>query len=110
MTHLSEKARHKADDSVLALHRADPQAVVAAIVRTEGPAESRRAAVEAAGLVVARVFRLVPGLAVEGPVACLLELAEQPWVRSVSLDRVVHTMQDRAADSSTDESDESGSR
>jgi hypothetical protein len=110
MTHLSEKAGSKADDSLAALHQADPQAVAGAIVRTEGPAGPRRAEVEAMGLTVVRVFRLVPGLAVEGPVARLLELAEQPWVRSISLDRVVHTMQDCPVDSGTDESDESRSK
>ena len=92
MTGRPEETRQKTDEALLALYRAQPQAIAAAIVRTEGTAQTHRAAVEAAGLTVRRVFRLVPALAVEGPVADLLALAERQWVSSVSLDREVHTM------------------
>ena len=82
----------KIDPALTALRQADPQATVAAIVRTAGAAEAHRAEVEGSGLTVRRVFRLVPGLAVEGKVARVLALADHPWVTSVSLDREVHVM------------------
>jgi len=92
MTCLPEEIRQKIDKALLTLHRAQPQAIAAAIIRTEAPAQARRVEVEAAGLPVCRVFRLIPALAVEGAVADLLELAGRQWVISVSLDREVHTM------------------
>lgn len=82
----------KIDPALTALHEADPQATVAAIVRTAAAADTYRAEIEAAGLIVRRVFRLLPGLAVEGQVAAVIALADRPWVRSVSLDREVHVM------------------
>lgn len=82
----------KIDPALIALRQADPQATVAAIVRTEGAAEAHRAEVEGSGLTVRRVFRLLPGLAVEGQVAAVIALADRPWVKSVSLDREVHVM------------------
>jgi len=85
----------KIDPALTALRQADPQATVVAIVRTEGAAEAHRVAVEGRGLTVRRVFRLLPGLAVEGKVAAVLDLADHPWVKSVSLDREVHVMRER---------------
>ena len=64
----------KIDPALIALRQADPQATVAAIVRTEGAAEAHRAEV------------------VEGQVAAVIALADHPWVASVSLDREVHVM------------------
>jgi len=92
MTDPRDETSQKTGEALLALYQAHPQAIAAAIVRSEGAAESHRAEVEVAGLTVRRVFRLVPALAVEGSVANLLALAEREWVTSVSLDRAVHTM------------------
>lgn len=86
--------KDKIDQALTACWQTDPQADVSAIVRTVEAAEAHRAEVEAAGLAVRRVFRLLPGLAVEGKVADVLALADRPWVRSVSLDREVHVMRD----------------
>jgi hypothetical protein len=44
--------------------------------------------------VVRRVLRLVPTLAVEGRVADVVALAEQTWVKAISLDQEMHTMRD----------------
>jgi len=55
-----EIMKHKVDQTLIALRQADPQATVAAIVRTAEAAEDHRAEVEATGLAVQRVFRLVP--------------------------------------------------
>jgi hypothetical protein len=104
MIELSDQARHKATGPLLALHQASPQAIVAAIVRTEGEAGPRQAELEATGLTVRRVFRLVPSLAVQGEVARLLALAERPWVRSISLDQEVHTMPGSPANQAEDPS------
>ena len=87
-----ENMKHKVDQTLIALRQADPQATVAAIVRTAEAVEAHRTEVEAAGLAVQRVFRLAPGLAVEGKVTDVLALADRPWVRSISLDREVHAM------------------
>ena len=87
-----EIMKQKVDQTLIALRQADPQATVAAIVRTAEAAEAHRAEVEATGLTVQRVFRLVPGLAVEGKVTDVLALADRLWVRSISLDREVHAM------------------
>ncbi|HUW12473.1 MAG TPA: hypothetical protein VM537_22295 [Anaerolineae bacterium] len=92
MTGPADEARQKTGDALLALYRARPQAIAAAIVRSEGEAQPHLAEVEAAGITVRRVFRLVPALAVEGVVADLLALAELQWVASISLDRELHTM------------------
>ena len=98
MTDPPDETRQKTDEALLALYRAQPQATATAIVRTHAPAQPYRAEVEAAGLTVRRVFRLVPALAVEGSIANLLALAERQWVRSISLDREVHTMGGCTAD------------
>jgi hypothetical protein len=82
----------KIDAALLALAAADPSAAVLAIVRTVGRAGPRRAAAESAGLTVRHVYRLWPGLAVEGPVAALLALAAQPWVQAIEVDREVKVM------------------
>jgi len=87
-----ESGKEKIDQALIARWQADPQATVSAIVRTVEAAEGYRTEVEAAGLAVRRVFRLLPGLAVEGKVADVLALADRPWVKSVSLDREVHAM------------------
>ena len=71
---------------------AAPQASVRVIARVTGDAEGHRAAVEALGLQVHRVFTLTPGLAIEGPSAAILRLADYPWVVSIEMDRPVHTM------------------
>ncbi|MCK4298205.1 MAG: hypothetical protein KAX80_01665 [Planctomycetes bacterium] len=89
-----EIVKQKVDQTLIALRQANPQATVAAIVRTAEAAEAHRAEVEATGLAVQRVFRLVPGLAVEGKVTDVLALADRPWVRSISLDREVHAMRE----------------
>jgi hypothetical protein len=94
----SGSARSKIEGALLALAGQDPQARVRALVRTVEAAGPYRGDVEAAGFVVHRVLRLVPTLAVEGPVGHLLALAEQDWVRSLSLDRQVHTMRDPASE------------
>jgi hypothetical protein len=92
---MSPDARnHKIDPALIALWQADPQASVAVIVRTVGAAETHRPEVEGIGLIVRRVFRLLPGLAVEGKVTRVLTLADHPWVKSVSLDREVHVMRE----------------
>ncbi len=62
------------------------------IVRVTDEAEVHRAAVENLGLRVHRMFKLTPGLAVEGAAAAILRLADQPWVISIEVDRTVHTM------------------
>jgi hypothetical protein len=94
----SGSAKSKIEDALLALAARDPQTKVRALVRTVEAAGPYRGDVEAAGFVVYRVLRLVPTLAVEGPVGRLLALAEQDWVRSLSLDRQVRTMRDLASE------------
>lgn len=84
--------KDKIDQALVARWQADPQTAVSAIVRTVGAAEAHRAEVEAAGLAVRRIFHLLPGLAVGGKMSDVLALADCPWVKSVSLDREVHTM------------------
>jgi len=86
--------KDKIDQALVARWQADPEASVAAIVRTVGAAEAHRAEVEAAGLAVRHVFRLLPGLAVQGKVADVLALADRTWVESISLDREVHVMRE----------------
>lgn len=88
-----DPAQQKIDESLLACWRKDPQATVAALVRTVDAAEPHRSQAEASGLVVRRVLRLVPTLAVEGRVADVVALADQAWVKTISLDRQMHTMQ-----------------
>jgi len=77
----------KLDPELLALASAEPSAGVWAIVRTVGRSAPRRAAAQSRGLTVRHVYRLWPGLAVEGPVAALLALADEPWVQAIELDR-----------------------
>jgi len=98
MTLPSASAKSKIEDGLLALAVRDPQARVRALVRTVEAAGPHSADVEAAGLVVRRVLRLVPTLAVEGPVAGVLALAERDWVRSLSLDREVRAMGNPASE------------
>jgi len=74
---------------------ASPQALVRVIVRTEGDAEAHHSEAEALGLHVHRVFRLMPGLAVEGAAEAVLRLADQSWVISIEVDRAVHTMPEK---------------
>jgi hypothetical protein len=92
MTESSLRSETKIEDALLSLAASDPQARVSVLVRTVEAAEPRRAEAEEAGLVVRRVLRLVPTLAVYGPVADVLALAERDWVQSLSLDREVRTM------------------
>ena len=92
MSEIPTSRKGKIDQALVARWQADPQTIVSAIVRTVEAAEAHRAEVEAAGLAVRHVFRLLPGLAVEGKVADVLALADRPWVESISLDREVHIM------------------
>jgi len=92
MKRLSRAQKDKVDQALIARLQADPQAIVAAIVRTAEAADAHRMEVEAAGLTVRRVFRLLPGLAVEGKAADVLALADRRWVKSISPDQEVHTM------------------
>ena len=86
------QVEQKIEKELLELWQSDPQATVRAIVRTKAAAASRRAEVEAAGITVRRLFRLVPSLAVRGRATDLVELAERSWVKAISLDRDVHVM------------------
>lgn len=74
---------------------ASPQALVRVIVRTEGDAEMRRSEAEALGLRVHRVFKLTPGLAVEGTAEAIVRLATRSWVASIEVDCTVHTMPEK---------------
>ncbi|MCS7222800.1 MAG: hypothetical protein RML36_04060 [Anaerolineae bacterium] len=74
---------------------ASPQALVRVIVRTEGDVERRRSEAEALGLRVHRVFKLMPGLAVEGAAEVIIRLATRSWVVSIEMDRTVHIMPEK---------------
>ncbi|HIC88793.1 MAG TPA: hypothetical protein EYP04_05265 [Anaerolineae bacterium] len=87
----------KLDPELRASLQQSPDATFALIVRVRGPADERRTAVERAGMHVRRVFRLVPGLAVQGTGKAVLALAEEPWVIRIEPDREVHTMEETTA-------------
>ncbi len=69
-----------------------PQARVRVIAHVVDDPEAHRADVEGLGLRVHRVFKLTPGLAIEGAADAVLKLAAQPWVVTIEADRAVHTM------------------
>lgn len=79
----------KVETTLLTLAEDQPQKRVRAIIRVAPPPSSRRAEAENSGLVVHQVFRLVPGLAVEGAAADVVGLADRDWVHSIDLDREV---------------------
>lgn len=82
----------KIDSELRRRLQTDPDAHVHAIIRTQGDPEQAAARATQKGIAVRRQFTLVPGLAVTGRAAALLDLADEPWVSSIEEDREVHTM------------------
>lgn len=72
--------------------RAEPEAVVDLIVRTEGDPGPHLPWLQANGLIVKQTFRLMSGLALSGPAARALKLLEQDWVASIELDRPMQAL------------------
>ncbi|GAP62438.1 hypothetical protein ARMA_0861 [Ardenticatena maritima] len=70
--------------------RAAPQRRVAAIVRLHADAPEDEGLWKARGLHVRRRYRLMNAVAVEGPAAALLALADEPWVERIEPDPEVH--------------------
>lgn len=70
----------------------DPQALVNLIVRLKDAPDAHVADLKARGLVVRRTFTLISAIAVQGPAATLLALANEAWVLSIEEDKTVHTL------------------
>lgn len=70
----------------------DPQALVDLIVRLKDAPDKRAADFKARGLAVRRTFTLISAVAVQGPAATMLALANESWVLSVEEDKSVHTL------------------
>lgn len=71
--------------------RRQPRRIVAAIVRCDRLDPAYWPEAEALGLSVGRQLRLIRAIAVEGPAAALLKLAEITWVLGIEPDQPVHT-------------------
>lgn len=76
------------DPELHALFDRDPSAVIEAVITAEGPLEALLAQLPAS-LVVQYTYRLVPGVAVSGPVGDLEHLAALAVVRSIEPVRTV---------------------
>jgi hypothetical protein len=79
-----------------ALHQklaADPEQLVALIVRTDGDPAPHLPRLAEMGLQVGHQFKLVPGVSVTGSAAAALSLIEEKWVLKVEEDQPVTTMQ-----------------
>ena len=72
---------------------ADPEQLVALIVRTEGDPTPHRSRLAELGLQAGHQFRLIPGVSVTGPAAAALSLLDEEWVVKIEEDRPVTTMQ-----------------
>jgi len=82
----------KINDDLVHQLKAEPDQTVELIVKTEGDASPHLDWLTSAGLQVKQQFRLSPGVAVAGTGANALKLLDQPWVKSIELDRPVSTM------------------
>ena len=81
--------RARMDPELLKLSDRDPDAVVEAIVTAESTLEALLERLPAS-LVVHYTYRLIPGVAVSGPVGALESLAMLSVVRSIEPVRAVH--------------------
>ena len=63
-----------------------------AIIRVRDDPTHYRATLEARGIQVRRILRLVNGLAVRAPAHLLLAIANEPWIISIEPDHPVHPM------------------
>jgi hypothetical protein len=70
--------------------RANPQAVVHAIIRTVADVDESAAVLQQHGLTIRRRYQLLPALAVSGRAQDILALSDEDWISSIEEDQPVH--------------------